>query len=264
MKIHRNILAILFLLFSHLQSQTVKHNASINFAGERLKFSMNYLNLNVATLKFTVADSNSNMSEPFYQLLVTARSNPFASKLFKIKNKYSVLFATNNFLPIQSIKKIDQKNIQHNVVQKFDHHEQQATFNDSITWSLPTPCYDYFSMLYFLRSQPLKSSDTLSFFLDSEYLILKVMAIILPESSTIKTPYGKFKTIKIQLSFEAGTKVERPWKTDIITNRLAKPGSKLNIWLSDDRLRLPLKISYYQSLIKTTIKLISFSKGHPD
>ena len=264
MKTHLNIFIIFILVFSNIQAQPQKQNNGLVLLGERLNFSMKYLNMKVANLAFFVADSNTNNSTMLYQLSVQTNSTPLATKLFKINNSYLTLFNTKTFLPVKSIKKIDQKNIQHNVVLDFDHQDHQATFNDSISWSLPSPCFDYFSMLYFLRAQPWEENDTLRFFLDSEYLISEVEAVLQPENEILNVPCGKFSTLKIQLSFQSTTKEERPWKTDIITNRLAKPGSKLNIWFSDDEHRLPLKISYYQSLIKTTIELISFSRGLPD
>ena len=264
MKTFFETLIIFFLFFFHIQAQTLKQKNSFNLYGERLYYSMKYLNMKVANLDFSIADSNKNFSAPQYHLSVKAYSTPLASKLFKINNKYTIYFSTKDFLPLKSIKYIDQKNIQHKVVLDFNHQDYQATFNDSISWFLPTACYDYFSMLYFLRAQPWEESDTLRFFLDSEYLISRVEAVVLPETKILKVPCGKFKTIKIQLTFKSTTKEKRPWKTDIITNRLAKPGSKLDIWLSDDERRLPLKISYFQSLVKTTITLIFFSGRQQD
>jgi hypothetical protein len=264
MKIQLNIFAIFILAFSNLQAQPQKQNIQPVYFGERLNFSMKYLNMKVANLEFSVSDSIKNLSQPQHQLSIKAYSTPFATKLFKINNSYTTLFFSDNFLPLKSTKKIDQKNIQQKVVLDFDHQNYQATFNDSISWFLPSPCYDYFSMLYFLRSYPWEKHDTLSFFLDSEYLISKVEAILLQESEILKVPCGKFSTIKIQLNFKSTTKVKRPWKTDILTNRLAKPGSKLNIWLSNDRQRLPLKIFYLQSFVKTSITLVSYSGRHQD
>ncbi len=220
--------------------------------------------MTVANLDFLIADTIKNFNIPQYKLSVKAQSIWFATKLFKIDNNYKTYFKTENFLPLKSIKNINQKNIQHELTINFDHQIHQASINDSIFWIIPNPCYDYFSMLYFIRSLPWNKDDTLSFFLDSEYLISKVEAVVMPENKILKVPCGKFKTIKIQMKFQLLTKKNRPWKTDIITNRLAKPGSKLNIWLSDDEFRLPLKISYFQSLANTKIILNSFSRRNLD
>ena len=259
-----NILTILISLISINYAQPEKQHRSINFCGEKLNYKMEYLNMKVANLDFVIASTNKNFNIPQYQLSVKAQSTGFATKLFKIDNNYKTFFETENFLPIRSIKNINQKNIQHELVINFNHQIHQASINDSLFWSIPNPCYDYFSMLYFIRSQPWDRGDTLNFFLDSEYLISKVKAFVLPENKILKVPCGKFKTIKIQMKFQLLTEKKRPWKTDIISNRLAKPGSKLNIWLSDDELRLPLKISYFQTLANTKIVLNSFSRRNLD
>jgi len=258
------IIAITFCLITSSLGQVNQQNNSINFYGERLNFKMEYLNMKVANLEFFITSANKNINIPQYQLSVKAQSTAFATKLFKIDNVYRTFFDAKYFLPRKSVKNINQKNIQHKLVIDFDHNIHQASINDSIFWTLPNPCYDYFSMLYFIRSASWNKGDTLNFFLDSEYLISQVEAVITSEYKTLKFPCGKFKTIKIQLRFQLLTKIERPWKTDIISNRLAKPGSKLNIWLSDDEYRLPLKISYFQSLAKTKLILNSFSRRNLD
>lgn len=258
------IAAITFSLISTSFGQANKQHCSINFCGEKLNYKMEYLNMNVADLTFWVENNKHNLDPPEWELNLKAQSTGFATKLFKIDNYYKTYFKTENFLPLKSIKNINQKNIQHELVINFDQQIHQASINDSLFWSIPNPCYDYFSMLYFIRSQPWEKGDTLNFFLDSEYLISKVKAFVMPENKILKLPCGKFKTIKIQMKFQLLTKKKRPWKTDIITNRLAKPGSKLNIWLSDDELRLPLKISYFQSLVNTKIILNSFSRRNSD
>ncbi len=228
-----------------------------NFTGEQLTFKMEYLNLSVATLNFQIVDSAPNN----YHLKVHARATRSASLLFKLDNVYETYFDKNNFLPFKIVKQIRQKNIQHELNIHFEHHKNKASLGDSISWSIPGDCYDYFSMLYFLRDQKLKSGDSISFHLDSEYLISKVKATVLCDNEIVRVPAGKFQSIKLNLKFSAITNTPRPWRTDLLTNRLAAPGSKITIWFSNDENRLPLKIVYHQSRVKTQIVLDSYFRG---
>ena len=258
------IVLILIVFNFPALAQSVKKLNNPDFLGEQLNYQMEYLNLNVASLIFFISDTNQVNNRPTYHLTVTAKSTRTAGLLFKIDNIYHTYFNAVNFLPVKSIKKINQKNVQYDLIINFDFQKFRASIGDSISWSLPDSCFDYFSMLYFIRSQPLIAGDTLRFYLDSEYLISKVQAVVLSDSEVLKVPCGKFKTIKVQTKFQPVDKKERPWKTDIITNRLAKPGSELTFWFSDDEFRLPLKVSYYQSLAKTKIILNSYLRRKQD
>ncbi len=228
-----------------------------NFSGEQLAFKMEYLNMTVAKLNFRIVDAASQN----YHLEVHAKSTRKASLMFKLDNVYETYFNQYNFLPTKSVKQIRQKNIQHEMNFSFNHRKNSASLGDSISWSIPNDCFDYFSMLYFLRSQPLNDDDSFSYHLDSEYIISKVAVNVLPEQEFIKIPAGKFRARKLNIKFTRVSQQARPWRTDLLTNRLAAPGSEVTIWFSDDENRLPLKIVYHQSKIKTQIVLESFSRG---
>jgi hypothetical protein len=61
--------------------------------------------------------------------------------------------------------------------------------------------------------------------------------------------------LKIGLSFEPLARDARPWKTDLLTNRLANPYAKISFWFSDDDLRLPLIIEFEQKHSKAKLIL---------
>jgi len=250
-------IGLISTIFSLILFQENNSTVCQNLIGEQLIFKMEYLNLSVATLNFQIIDS----IQKSYYLKVHTSATRSARLLFKLDNVYETYFDKTTFLPSKSVKKIHQKNIQHELNIHFDHQKNKASLGDLISWSIPSDCYDYFSMLYFLRSQQLKPGDSISFHLDSEFLISKVEAKVLPDQEVIQVPAGEFKSIKLNLKFSAITHEPRPWKTDLLTNRLAAPGSEITIWFSNDNYRLPLKIAYHQSKIKTQITLKSFSRG---
>ena len=246
----------MLFIFSLINFKGTHSTVNSNFVGEQLIFKMEYLNLSVATLNFQIDATQNN-----YHLKAHARATRSARLMFKLDNVYETYFDKQNFLPIKVVKQIRQKNIQHRLNFSFDHQKNRASMGDSISWSIPGDCFDYFSMLYFLRSQELKPGDTFDFHLDSEFLISKVEAKVLFDEEVIKVPAGKFQSIKLNVKFTGVTHEPRPWKTDLLTNRLAAPGSEITIWFSNDEYRLPLKIAYLQSKIKTQIILESFSRG---
>ena len=251
------LFGLIATIFSLILFQENNSTVNPNFLGEQLIFKLEYLNLSVATLNFQIIETNQKNC----YLKVHAKATRSASLLFSLDNVYETYFDNRTFLPNISVKKIHQKNIQHELNISFDHQQNKASLGDSISWEIPSDCFDYFSMLYFLRNQALKPGDSLSFHLDSEFLISNVEANVLPDQEIIRVPAGKFQSIKLNLKFSAITHEPRPWKTDLLTNRLASPGSEITIWFSNDKNRLPLKIAYHQSKIKTQLELVSFSRG---
>jgi len=258
------IFLICLINISNSLTQPTDQSITPPLNGERLIYKMKYLNFTVANLTFLTKDTTYMNRQKARFLKVTAKSSGSAGMLFRLDNRYHVYFDKNNFLPLQITKNINQKNIQHVLMIHYDHNLNKATIGDTLCWKIPVDCYDYFSMLYFLRSQLFNFGDTIRFHLDSEYLISKAEVVVLPETEFIKTPAGRFSSIKVKINFTALRDESRPWKTDLLTNRLAAPGSELIIWLSDDELRLPLKISYQRSKINTHIILESFQRGSED
>ncbi len=252
-----NIVCLISTLLGAINFNSNEAKLAPHLLNERLSFKLEYLNLTVARLNFEmVATQGDN-----YHLKVHAKSTGSANLMFKLDNLYETYFDQRTFLPNRIVKRIDQKNIQHQLNFSFDHRNGSAKLGDSLSWQIPDDCFDYFSMLYFLRSQRLQPGDLLSFHLDSEYIISRVEVKVVSNQESIKVPAGRFKAIKLNLKFTQLTQRSRPWRTDLLTNRLAAPGSELTLWLSDDADLLPLKISYHQSQIKTQLVLDSFSRG---
>jgi hypothetical protein len=231
------------------------------FQGERLHYQMEYLNLRVATLDFYVAPDNERNHPQFFHLNITAKSTGAATWLFSVNNRYEIDLEQQTLLPVKIHKTIRQKNVAYQRTITFDHLQRQAACDDSLNWPIPEPCYDYFSMLYFLRTQPLILDDTLRFYLDSEYRLSNVEVVVLKEPKPVSVPAGRFEAIALQLKFIPGIRTSRPWKTDLLTNRLTAPGSELLVYFSNDRYRYPLKIFYQQTSVQTQIILDSFHKG---
>jgi len=254
-----NWLVLYTLVFTSLiAAQPIDTNFSTCIDGESLTYNMEYLKMPVARWNFSLYFSPT---DSLFHATVYAHSTALPSRLFKLDNSYYTSFASADFLPRQAKKTINQKNIQHEVVIHFDLRQHLARLNDSLAYSIPYPCFDYFSMLYFVRSRHWEIGDTLQFYLDSEFLISSVKAMLLSETEKLHLPVGKFEAIKISLKMSQFAGEQRPWKTDLLTNRLAKPGSEMIIFLSADERHIPLKITYTQSLTNTTITLTSYSRS---
>ena len=250
-------MVLLNIFLISLITQLPVPNRIANHLEEQLNYSMEFLNLPAGTIDFNVTAVEHIDSTDVYHLIVTAKTNKIFSPLFKVQNKYESFFDTTSFLPLILKKDIEQKNIHQRLIINFDHKQQKASFSDSVSWSIPDSCYSFFSMLYFLRNQTYLKNDTIQFYLDSENLPSEGRAVF-TEKKIISIPAGKFKAIEVHLQFEPLTSISRPWKTDLLTNRLANPNSKITIWFSDDKHRLPLIIKFEQKGFDVKLVLKQF------
>lgn len=64
-------------------------------------------------------------------------------------------------------------------------------------------------------------------------------------SKEIKTKIGRIRATHYKFRFHSShSSKPREWKTDLLTNRIAKQGALLEIWLGDDSKHLPLKLRF--------------------
>lgn len=245
-----SLLTIILLILPSLGTAQLSHL----FESEKMIFKMVYLKFPAGTLIFQLRGLNEHNGVPCYRLDVQAETNAVFSPLFGIKNRYESCFDTTTFLPYYLKKEIHQKNIEQIRTIQFDHENNVAQIGDSIRWDIPPASLGFFSMVYFLRKQRFSEQDTISFNLDSENLPSRGSAYIIGRKK-IPTSLGAMDALKVGLSFEPLTREERPWKTDLLTNRLANPYAKISFWFSDDDLRLPLIIEFEQKHSKAKLIL---------
>lgn len=187
-------------------------------------------------------------------LLVKAKTNTLFTPLFHIDNEYASRIMLQNSLPLSLIKTIFQKNVSQVVTIIYNQDQHIAMLNDSSRWSLPDSCHNLFSMFYLLRSHDYYVGDTLAFYLDSEHIISKAKAIVAAEE-VMQSAIGTLSTHRIEIAFTPFSELVRPWKTDLLTNRLATPYSEMTMWLSTDNERIPVRIEFKQRQYKVDLIL---------
>ena len=76
---------------------------------------------------------------------------------------------------------------------------------------------------------------------------------------------GRFSCHKFTLKIvESAESDERPWKTDIITNRISRKDTELFFWITDDERHLPVQIGYKSSPFAVQLILEDFSSKSKD
>lgn len=210
-------------------------------AQSRWIYTINHHNLPTTKLTFAFGDTLAIDGNDYFELGISARNLNFSNILFRVDNQYRLLIHTKTFLPLQIEKKIDQKNIQDHTTIFYDQLTHVARKDSLFSWRIPEACHNYFSMLFFLRKQPLNPGDCYSFSLDVEFVIWQVTACV----AGIETPDGMQPSIRIDLAYQPiSGQSGRPWKTDILTNRIAQKGGRMSVWFQADSSRRILRVDY--------------------
>ena len=164
-----------------------------------------------------------------YHCVGVGKSYSFFDNFFKVRDRYETYIDTATMLPIKFIRDVNEGG--HKIY-------NNVTFNQTANTAVSTKgvfkitdcMQDVVSAMYYARNiefDKYKVNDKIPFdmFLDDEvnHLYLRYIG-----KETVKTRYGKFRSIKIKPLLIKGTMFEG--------------GEKMNVWISDDPNHLVLRI----------------------
>jgi hypothetical protein len=248
---------LIILLHSRVNAQKLD---KIDFSHEELNYQIKYLNLSTGSMQLTMLGIKKIDSTMVYHLRIHTETSSIFSSIFNVNNTYECFFDTLSLLPKLITKQIKQKNLSYFLNLKFDQNLHHILMSDSIEWKIPPACFDFFSMLYFLRKHSFYNNDSLVFFLDSENLTSKCYAWKIGETN-ISIPAGSFNAIEIALVMNSLNERPKEWKTDLITNRFTKPDSKITLYFSNDVDQLPLAIRFHQKQFHVFMVLKEYKRS---
>jgi len=241
---HHKIFGLLFIYLIFGSNLKTSAYASEDQLTEIWEYKIQYLNLPSTKLIFFIHSLNQPPQPAQIKLKVQAQTVGVFSFLFKVDNLYETVFSGDNFMPDYLYKKVDQKNIQQTWTIRYHQTEHLAVLDSTRRWEIPPQCHNYFSMLFFLRNQPLQLNETYCFNLDVECLGWQVTAQVL-DKTVLSLNQQDLATIKMELNFAPfKCDQQRPWKTDLLTNRIAKEAEPMFIWFGDDDQRLIYRVDY--------------------
>ncbi len=200
--------------------------------GESITFTVFYnalgIYVNAGSATFSVAEERLNNKE-VYHITGTGTSNSSYDWIFKVRDRYESFIDTSTLRPIKFVRNVDEGGYK-----IYENINFNAQTNTAITtkgvFKVPPCVQDVLSSIYYARNidfDKYNVGDKIPFtmFLDNEVynLYIKYMG-----RETVKTRYGKFKTIKFKPLLVKGT--------------LFEGGEKMTVWVSDDANHIPLRI----------------------
>lgn len=167
--------------------------------------------------------------KPVYHCVGEGKTFSFFDNFFKVRDRYETYIDTTTMLPMKFIRNVSEGGYKTYNNVTFDRNARTAITTKGV-FQVSDCIQDVVSATYYARNinyNNYKPGDKIPFdmFLDDEvyHLYLRYVG-----KETIKTRYGKFRSIKL--------------KPLLIKGALFQGGEKMNAWISDDPNHLLLRI----------------------
>jgi hypothetical protein len=204
--------------------------------GERLSFDINYGFINAGTASMEVAKLIEFDGRPCYQIVTHALSNSFFSSFYKVEDEVESIIDAVGIYSWRFQKVLREGSYRAERMYAFDQKEHSVVYGKDTIQVAPF-CQDALSVLFWVRTQSLEVGKSLFVdnFVDGKKYRLEVRVL---KKERISVSAGTFDCIVVEpLTQSVG---------------VFKHEGTLTVWLTDDRLRLPV-------LMKTKIMVGSIS-----
>jgi len=192
--------------------------------GEKLYFDIGYGFINAGQATLEVVDLIEYSERPCYQIVSTAKSNKFFSSFYKVEDVVESIVDATGIFSWHFEKHVREGGYRADRLYRFDQPKNLVYYGKD-TIEVAPYVQDALSVLYYVRTQKLKIGQSyfIENFTDGKKYPLEVKV---HRRETIKVKAGKFDCIVVEPLF--------------LTSGVFKHEGKLTVWLTDDRLKMPV------------------------
>ena len=223
---------LLFLLITSIWA------ISPNFVGEELHYSAGFRLFSAGNAILSLKSDSLN-GKLTYLLSTSVKTNSFLDNFYEVRDETLSWLNVEDFSLLKAVKKIREGKYHRN-------HSAHISGDSLLIWNkkyftITEPVYDPIAFIYFLRSQKLSVGDTFHFLSASEKKIREVGVNITGKES-INVSAGSFDCLKVE-----------PVSSDGVP--LLKNNGELRVWLSNDDIKMPVKIEMKTNVGTMVMKL---------
>jgi len=217
-------------------------------AGEKLTFDIKYGFITAGGATIEVARLVEYENRPCYQIVTRAYSNSFFSSFFKVEDRVESIMDATGLYSWRFEKNLREGNYSSDRMYTFDQRNHLVVYKGDTVATEPY-MQDALSAMFFVRTQPLEPGKSIYVdnFVDGRKSRLEVKVI---ERETITVDAGTFQCIVV----EPVTKSAGVFKHD----------GRLKVWLTDDRLRLPVLMKSKVFVGSIAAELVDYELGNLD
>jgi hypothetical protein len=224
------LLAVIILSgFSYQQDLPLKKEVGFR-EGEVLNYRLKYGIFTAAEASLKVVPSDLTFDgKPAFKLSVDARTSGTFDIFYKVRDHYDSYIDKTELTPYFYQENIREGNYRRQDKARF-HQDKRRVFTSNGTFDAQTDqTFDLVSAYYFARNldiSKLRLNDTfkLNYFLGNDLSTLEIQYV---GKERIQTKLGNINCLKFSPSIEPG--------------RVFKKDSKLYLWITDDKNRVPVK-----------------------
>jgi len=243
-------LAGVYILFSGSPVlSSAREKAPPFFAGEKLIFKLRWLFIPAGEAVLEVLPVETLDGAPVYHFVMTARSNAFIDRFYKVRDRIDAWADTDMTHTLRYQKKQQEGRTRRDIVVDFDWDHNQVRYTNFNRSRAPVPIlpgtFDPLSAFYYVRGMDLKEG----------------MEIQRPVTDGKKSVIGRAKVVKRETIHVAG----KIYDTYLLEPELRHVGgvfeksknAKIRLWVTADHRRLPVRIKSKVVVGSFTGELIS-------
>ena len=211
---------------------------SNEFVGEELQYSAGFRFFPAGQAVLSLSSDSLN-GEVVYVLTTFVKTNSFLDAFYVVRDKIQSWLNPQNFSLQQAIQTIREGSYHRD-------HTLHIQGDSILVWNnetlkLPGPVYDPIAFIYYLRSQNLSLGDSFKF-LSAGNGKVKEVIVHITKVEEIVVSAGAFNCLKIE-----------PVSSD--DKPLLKNNGEMRVWLSNDNIKLPVKIELKTNIGTMVMKL---------
>lgn len=214
--------------------------------GEQLVYSMHYGFINGGSAGLYVREAVINGKKVFHAKAL-AKTEGLTDRLYKVRDVYESYFDPNTGLPIKSIRNIREADYRKYNEVRYYHDSNMVHSKLKGEKVVPDNIFDMLSGFYFARKElftDLKKEQIVEIntYFDDEVYPLKIRY---KGCEVIETEFGEISCLKFMPVVEPG--------------RVFDTEDDLEIWISDDKNKIPVRVQLNLFIGSAKCELISYS-----
>jgi len=213
--------------------------------GEKLSFDIGYGFINAGYATLEVADLIEYNNRPCYRIVSTANSNKFFSSFYRVEDRVESIIDATGIFSWYFEKILREGNYQATKSYSFDQINHKV-FYEGDTIDVANYVHDALSVMYYVRTQEFKIGQSIYIdnFTDGKHYPLEVKII---KRETVDVEAGKFDCIVVEPL--------------LLSSGIFKHEGRLKVWLTDDRLKLPVLMKSKVFVGSITAELTEYELG---
>jgi len=213
--------------------------------GEKLLFDINYGFINAGEAQMSVLEIVDWEGRPCYYIQTQAHSNSFFNSIFPVNDTVETIMDAVGLVSWHFDRRLHEGSYNATRIYTFDQINHRA-FYEGDTTEIPPFTQDVLSAFYYVRTVDLKIGSVVTIQNFSRGVVAPFEVKVL-RKETIKVPAGEFDCIVIEPMLKAAG--------------IFKHEGRMTVWLTDDRLRMPVRMRSKVVVGSIDVVLKSFQLG---